>query len=85
MIEQRQGGRRFLTVQETSGTSSTIESWDDGIDVANCILGRLNQTLQEMNDDMSAFLDRLDVDLRETGAKIEGNQRFLNELVKNAS
>jgi hypothetical protein len=85
VVEQRQGDRRFLIVQETAGTSSTIEAWDDGIDVANRVLNLLNQTLQEMNDDMSTFNERLDVDLRATGAKIESNQRFLNELVKSAS
>jgi aminoglycoside phosphotransferase len=82
VVERRQGGRTFLIVQEASGVSSTVESWEDGIDVANRILGRLNHTLEAMNADMSTFNDRLTAGLRETGAKIASNQRLLDEIVK---
>jgi len=82
VVEQRHGNRTFLVVQEAPGISSTVESWEDGIDVANRILGRLNQTLEEMNVGMSTFNEELAAGLRETGAKIAGNQRLLDEIIE---
>ena len=82
VVEQRQGDRAFLIVQETPDTASIVESWADGVDVANRLLGRLRQTLEDMNADMSAFNERLAAGLRETDAKIAANQRLLDEIVK---
>ena|SRR6266853_1820551 len=82
VIEQRQGDRTFLVVQETPDRTSVIESWDDGIDLANRLLGRLKQTLDDMNVGMMASNERLAVGLRETGAKIAANRRLLDEIVK---
>jgi hypothetical protein len=82
VVEQRQGGRTFLTVRETDDTTSVVESWDDAFDVANRILKRLGGTLDEMNADMAEFNKRFAAGLRETGAKIAANQRLLDELLK---
>jgi hypothetical protein len=82
VVEQRQDGRSFLIVQEAPGISTRVESWEEGIDVANRVLVRLNRALEEMNAGLSTFNERLAAELRETGAKIEDNQRLLDEIVK---
>ena len=81
VVEQRQGSRTFLVVQETSETATRIESWDDGSKLVNRLLGRLGKTLKEMNADISALNKRLEVGLRRTDAKIRANQRLLEQLV----
>jgi hypothetical protein len=85
VIEQRQDGRTFLLVQETPDRTSVIESWDDALDVANRLLGRLKRTLEDMNAGMTKSNKRLTVGLRETGAKIAANQRLLDKIVKGDS
>jgi hypothetical protein len=82
VVEQKRGGRPVLVVKEAPDTTSVIESWEDAFDVSNRLLGRLKKTLTEMNADMASFNRRLATDLRKTSAKIAGNQRLLDELVK---
>jgi aminoglycoside phosphotransferase len=82
VVEQRQDGRTFLVVQETPDRVTIIETWDDGIDVVNRLLGRLKRTLDNMNVDMAASNKRLAAGLRKTSAKIAANQRLLDEIVK---
>src|SRR6266852_5971848 len=79
VIERRQGDRTFLVVQETPDRMTVIESWDDGIDLANRLLGRLKRTLDDMNAEITTSNQR---GLRETGAKIAANRRLLDEIVK---
>ncbi len=81
VVERRQDGRTFLLVQETPDRTSVIESWDDGLDVVNRLLGRLKGTLENMNADMTASNERLAAGLRETGAKIAANQRLLDKII----
>ena len=82
VIEQRQGDRTVLVVQETDDRTSTIESWDDGLDLANRLLGRLKQALEGINAGMATSNERLTRGIRETSAKIAANGRLLDEMVK---
>jgi hypothetical protein len=82
VIEQRQGDRMVLVVQETNDRTSTIESWDDGLDLANRLLGRLRQALEGINSGMATSNERLTNGIRETSAKIAANGRLLDEIVK---
>ena len=82
VIEQRQDGRTFLVVQEAPDRTSIIESWDDALDVASRLLGRIKATLDDMNAGMSASNERLSAGLRETAAKIAANQRLLEKMIK---
>jgi hypothetical protein len=82
VVERRDGEHTVLVVQETPDQKSIIESWEDGIDLANRVLSRLNSTLAEMNFAMSKFNEELGAGLRETGEKIQRNQRLLGEIVK---
>jgi hypothetical protein len=72
-------------VQETSGRRSTIESWEDGLEVTNRLLRRARKSLEQMNADVSALNKRLTVGTRKIDAKIKSNQRLLDELVKGHS
>jgi hypothetical protein len=81
VVEQRRGSRTYLIVQESPGKQSVIESWDDGLDVTNRLLGRLKATVEEISADMSLTNERLAQNIRHTEAKIETNQRLLDELV----
>ncbi len=82
VIEQRQDGRTFLVVREAPNRTSIIESWDDALDVASRVLGRIKATLDDMNASMAASNERLSTDLRETAAKIAANQRLLEKIIK---
>ena len=82
VVEQRQGGRTFLVVQETEGRRSTIESWEDGLEVTNRLLKRARKGLKEINADVSALNKRLTEGARKIDAKIKSNQRLLDKLVK---
>jgi hypothetical protein len=82
VVEQRQGDRTFLVVQETADRTSIIESWDQGLDLANRLLGRLNQALDDINAGMAASNERLTRGIDETSAKIAANGRLLDEIVK---
>ena len=82
VVEQRRGGRIFLIVQETEGKRSTIESWEDGLEVTNRLLSRARESLEEMNADVSALNKSLTEGARKIGAKIKSNQRLLDKLIK---
>jgi hypothetical protein len=82
VIEQRQDGRTFLVVREAPDRTSIIESWDDALDVASRVLGRIKATLDDMNASMAASNERLSAGLRETAAKIAANQRLLEKIIK---
>jgi hypothetical protein len=82
VIEQRRGDQIRLVVQESSGKTSIIESWDDSMDVSNRLFGRIRTTLEQMNSNLAAFDQKLAADMRKTSAKIDANQRLLDELVK---
>src|SRR3954469_14423386 len=85
VIEQRQGSRTFLVVQESRGKSSVIESWEDGFELTNRLLGRLKDSVEDMNADISALNKRLTAGIRETNSKIKANQRLLDALVKSGA
>jgi hypothetical protein len=85
VIEQNQGDRAFLIVQESPARRSVVETWDDLMEVCNRLLGRINTTLREMNADLATFDQKLSRDLRKTAAKIATNQRLLDELVAGRS
>jgi len=55
VVEQRQGNRTVLIVQEARGKTSVVETWDDAFELTNRLLGRLKETLEEMNADMSTL------------------------------
>jgi aminoglycoside phosphotransferase len=82
VVEQRHDGRTFLVVQETEGRRSTIESWEDGLEVTNRLLRRARKSLEEMNADVSALNKRLTKGVRNIDAKIKSNQRLLDRLIK---
>ena len=82
VVEQRHGGRIFLVVQEAEGRRSTIESWEDGLEVTNRLLRRARKSLDEMNADVSALNKRLTKGARNIDAKIKSNQRLLDRLTK---
>jgi hypothetical protein len=82
VVEQRHGDRAFLVVQETEEKRSTIESWEDGLEVTNRLLRRAGKSLQEMNADVSALNKRLTKGARKIDAKIKSNQRLLDKLIK---
>jgi hypothetical protein len=85
VVEQRQGDRTYLIVQETYDTASKIESWTDALDVANRLLGRIKDTLQDINTSMDRSNQRLTSGLRRTSAKVAANQRQLDAIVKGGS
>jgi hypothetical protein len=85
VVEQRQGGRTYLVVQETPDMTSKIESWTDAFDVANRLLGRIKDTLEDIGTNLDKSNRRLTSGLRKTGAKIAANQRLLDEVVKGRS
>jgi hypothetical protein len=85
VVEQRQGGRAYLVVQETPDRASKIESWMDAFDVGNRLLGRIKDMVDGINTAMDKSNQRLSSGLRRTGAKIAANQRLLDEIVKGRS
>jgi hypothetical protein len=85
VVEQRRGGRTYLVVQETPDTTSKIESWTDAFNVTNRLLGRIKDSLEDINTSMDKSNQRLTSVLRKTGAKIAANQRLLDEIVKGRS
>ena len=85
VVEQRQGGRTYLIVQETPDTASKIESWTDAFELANRLLGKIKGTLEDINTNMDKSNQRLNSGLRRTGAKIAANQRLLDGIVKGRS
>jgi len=82
VVEQRQGGRSFLLVQESERKISTIESWEDGLELTNRLLRRARKSLDEMNADVSALNKRLMKGARKIDAKVKSNQRLLDKLIK---
>jgi hypothetical protein len=85
VVERREGGRIYLIVQETPDTSSRIETWSDAFEVTNRLLGRIEDTLENINANMEKSNRRLTAGLRETGAKIAANRRLLDEIVTGRS
>jgi hypothetical protein len=85
VVEQRRGGRTYLVVQETPDTTSKIESWADAFEVANRLLDRINDTLEDIGTNLDKSNRRLTLGLRKTGARIAANQRLLDEMVKGCS
>ena len=82
VIEQRQGGRSFLIVQESERKTSTIECWEDGLEITDRLLRRARRSLEGMNADVSALNKRLTGGMRKIDAKLRSNQRLLDKLVK---
>jgi hypothetical protein len=81
VVEQKQGNRAYLIVQESPSRRSVVQTWEDGFDVANRLLDRLKSILGEMNRDMAAVNDRLTAGIHETSEKVSANQGLLDELV----
>jgi gas vesicle protein len=82
VVEQKQGGRTVLIVQESPSKRSMVEIWEDGLKVTNRILGRLQSILREMNEDMARTNERLTAGIRDTTAKIKANQHLLDKLLE---
>jgi hypothetical protein len=82
VVEQKKGNRTYLIVQETPSMKTIVESWEDGLDVANRLLVRLKVALGEMNSDVAAVNEHLAEGVRKTRAKIKANQRLLDELIE---
>jgi hypothetical protein len=85
VVEQRQGSRTVLVVQESRSKSSIVESWEDGFELTNRLLRRLKNSVEQMNADMSLLNERLTAGIRETNSRIKANQRLLDKLVKNGA
>ncbi len=77
VIEYELDERTVLLVQEAPDRTTIVESWEDALDLANRVLGRVVDTLDEVIAERSAINQRLE----SISAKIGENQRVLDRLV----